>query len=97
MSVRLCGNTAFFVFSVIFSVVGLTTSIDCMRLAWAARDAAFFGSCRRSQLYFTAAASYGVPSVNLMLGLSVSVHTSASCDVSDSAVLPFTVPVLGSL
>src|SRR3954468_22451095 len=93
--VRFCGKTAFLDFNVIFNVVGFTTSIDCMRLAWAAREAAFLGSCSRSQLNFTAAASYGVPSVNFTLGRRTRVHTNASCDVSDSAVLPFTVPVLG--
>src|SRR4051794_3038310 len=81
-----CGNRAFLALSVILSVSGSTTSIEPIRLAWAALMPLLAGSWMRAQLNFTAAASYAVPSVNLMLGLSLSVHTSASDDVSDSAV-----------
>src|SRR4051794_20387073 len=68
-----------------------------MVLACVARAAAFFGSWRRSQLNLTAAASYGVPSLNLMLGCNLSVQTRASADVRDSAVCGTMVLVLRSL
>src|SRR5581483_9918056 len=89
-----CGNTALAFLSVIFSVWASMTSICWICLAWLAAPGTgvVLGSAMRTQLNFTAAASYGVPSVNLMLGLILRVHTTASDDVRESAIWPFTCP-----
>src|SRR5262245_18413513 len=92
MRARACGNTAFVAMSVILTVTGCGVSRDAIRLAWAVREAPFFGSWRRSRLNFTAAASYGVPSVNLLFWRNIRVHTRPSFEVSDSAVWGFTEP-----
>src|ERR1019366_223388 len=67
------GKTAFFTFRAIFNVAESITSMVAIRLASDARDAVFLGSWRRRMLNFTAAASYGVPSLNLMFGFNFSV------------------------
>src|SRR2546430_9151579 len=66
-----------------------------LAICWARPDRgdALAGSWMRSQLYFTAAASQGVPSLNFMLGCSLSVQTVASLEVSDSADDGLTAPL----
>src|SRR4051794_3800756 len=97
MNVTAIGNWPFFALSVILSVVASVASIDAIRLAWAARLAALTGSWIRCQLNLTAAASYGVPSVNLMPGWIFMTQLMASLDVSESAVCGTTAPVDGSV
>src|SRR4051794_6732529 len=97
MKVMATGNTAFLAFSTIESVRGSTTVMLPIRLACVALGDAIAGSCWRCQLNFTAAASYGVPSVNLMFGRSLSVQVIASEEVSDSAVCGTIWPVETSL
>src|SRR5688572_27235686 len=58
--------------SVILSVVASTTSMAVIVAAVARFGDALAGSCKRFQLKATAAASYGVPSLNLMFGFSLS-------------------------
>src|SRR5436305_609733 len=82
------GNTPLGTFSVILRVKASITSIDAIWFALAAAAAASLGSWMRRMLNFTAAASYGVPSENLILGRNFNVHTVLSADVNDSAVPP---------
>src|SRR4051812_37182567 len=79
------GNTPLLAFSVIFNVVASTTSICWIDDTKAAFWAFVAGSPMRAKLNFTAAASYGVPSLNLMLGRSFNVQTKPSGDVSEVA------------
>src|SRR4051794_25554268 len=72
------GNTPLLAFNVIFSVVASTTSMVAIVDVKAAFCALVAGSAMRRKLNFTAAASYGVLSVNLMLGRSFSVQTKPS-------------------
>src|SRR5215471_15172775 len=87
-----CGNRAFFAFSVMRSVCESTTSMVLMSWADTARMPLLAGSAMRAQVNLTAAASYGVPSVNLMPGWILSVHVNASVDVNESAVDVLTAP-----
>lgn len=72
--------------------VGSTTVRVTPLSVWACRDSRV-GSASRSQLNFTAAASSGVPSLNLTFGRSSSVHSAPSAVVSDLANWGVTVPL----
>src|SRR5258708_2032681 len=72
------GNTPLLAFNVIFRVVASTTSICWTEVRNDAFDALVAGSAVRTQLNLMAAASYAVPSLNLMLGRIFSVHTRPS-------------------
>ncbi len=79
-------------FDVTVSVVSSTTFHVIVWAAALLGDSSA-GSRMRSQLKATAAASNGVPSVNVRPGRSFRVHTLPSSDVKDSAMPGVISPV----
>jgi len=70
-SAMIARNGANAVLVVIFTVSASTAEISLMSASSARRADAFAGSSIQSKLYFTAAASQGVPSWNLTFGRSL--------------------------
>ena len=67
------------------NLVGLSTVMLSTSLSSARTDPTFLAAMVRSMLNFTASASSGVPSENLMLGLSSTTIVCGSVAVADFA------------